>query len=161
VHPLHVRLSVHLDRSAFAFSTFSSTFHLFRILRCYNHSYLFAFGLCMVLARAWAAHVFHCTFLANLSSSSYLAALTTLSKFHVSLAFFFFCSIAQCIPASVLPTCCLPDTLHFILRFLIPSFICLYHRCLVSTFLHRHVRSLYVLFWKARAPFSCGTFSTL
>jgi hypothetical protein len=101
VHPLHVGLSVHLDRSAFAYSTFSSTFHLFRILRCYNHSYLFAFGLCMVLARAWAAHVFHCNFLANLFSSNYLTALTTFSKFHVSCIWLFFSSNAHRIPAHV------------------------------------------------------------
>ena len=62
----------------------------------------------MVLARAWAAHVFHCTFLANLSSSSYLTALTTLSRCHVSLAFGSFLlhrALYTCLsPAHVLST---------------------------------------------------------
>jgi hypothetical protein len=86
VHPLHVGLSVHLDRSAFAYSTFSSTFHIFRLLRCYSHSYFFAFSLCMVFARACAAHVSFCDFLAISFSSSYLTAIASFSTFHVSLA---------------------------------------------------------------------------
>ncbi len=87
VHLLHVGHSVPFDRSRFAYSTFSSTFHIFRILCCYSHSYFFAFSLCMVLTRVCAAHVFHCNSLAILFSSYYLAALASFSKFHVSLEF--------------------------------------------------------------------------
>ena len=45
-----------------------------------------AFSLCMVFARACAAHVSFCDFLAISFSSSYLTAIASFSTFHVSLA---------------------------------------------------------------------------
>jgi hypothetical protein len=64
------------DRSS-PISPFPVCSTLFCVIRCYSHSYLFAFSFCMVFARACAAHVLHWTFLAISFSSRYLAALAT------------------------------------------------------------------------------------